>query len=115
MKLCSAAYNALDSSDREYLLPLKQLIDNKQTLKETINLQKAEEFYKKLVDDNFVESLQSAKKQQEYIAKIRSINEKFEETEGRKKTMCIQTFGCQMNAHDSERYLVCLKKWLCRG
>ena len=40
MKLCSAAYNALDSSDREYLLPLKQLIDNKQTLKETINLAK---------------------------------------------------------------------------
>ena len=30
-------------------------------------MQKAEEFYKKLVDDNFVESLQSAKKQQEYI------------------------------------------------
>lgn len=40
MKLCSAAYNALDSSDREYLLPLKQLIDNKQTLKETIDLAK---------------------------------------------------------------------------
>ena len=40
MKLCSAAYNALDSSDREYLLPLKQIIDNKQTLKETINLAK---------------------------------------------------------------------------
>ena len=30
-------------------------------------MQKAEEFYKKLVDDNFEESLQSAKKQQEYI------------------------------------------------
>ena len=30
-------------------------------------MQKAEEFYKKLVDDNFAESLQSAKKQQEYI------------------------------------------------
>ena len=30
-------------------------------------MQKAEEFYKKLVDDNFAKSLQSAKKQQEYI------------------------------------------------
>ena len=40
MKLCSAAYNALDSSDREYLLPLYQILDINQTFKETINLAK---------------------------------------------------------------------------
>ena len=55
-------------------------------------------------------SAEELKKQQEYIAKIRSINEKFEETEGRKKTMCIQTFGCQMNAHDSEKILGMLEE-----
>ena len=55
-------------------------------------------------------SAEELKKQQEYIAKIRSINEKFEETEGRKKTMCIQTFGCQMNAHDSEKILGVLEE-----
>ena len=55
-------------------------------------------------------SAEELKKQQEYIAKIRSINEKFEETEGRKKTMCTQTFGCQMNAHDSEKILGMLEE-----
>ena len=36
---------------------------------------------------------------------------KFEETEGRKgKCMCIQTFGCQMNAHDSEKILGMLEE-----
>ena len=30
--------------------------------------------------------------------------------EGRKKTMCIQTFGCQMNAHDSEKILGMLEE-----
>lgn len=40
MKLCNTAYNALDLSDREYLAPLKKLINSKQTLKETIDFAK---------------------------------------------------------------------------
>lgn len=51
-------------------------------------------------------SAEELKKQQEYIAKIRSINEKiWKKQREERKHMCIQTFGCQMNAHDSEKIL----------
>ncbi|MFI3230528.1 MAG: tRNA (N6-isopentenyl adenosine(37)-C2)-methylthiotransferase MiaB, partial [bacterium] len=41
--------------------------------------------------------------QKNYIEKIREINREFEEKNGRKKSMYIATFGCQMNARDSEK------------
>lgn len=42
-------------------------------------------------------------RQKEFISKIKEINDKFEKEHNRKKTMFISTFGCQMNAHDSEK------------
>lgn len=41
--------------------------------------------------------------QKHFIEKIRNINLEFEKKHGRKKTMFISTFGCQMNARDSEK------------
>lgn len=41
--------------------------------------------------------------QKQYIEKIKKINEDFEKANGRKKKMLISTFGCQMNARDSEK------------
>lgn len=43
--------------------------------------------------------------QTEYIAKIRLINDSQQKESGIKKLICIQTFGCQMNAHDSEKLI----------
>ncbi len=42
-------------------------------------------------------------RQQGFMDKIKKINEDFYNKKGRRKTMYIQTFGCQMNAHDSEK------------
>ena len=42
-------------------------------------------------------------RQKGFMDKIRDINEEFYNKKGRRKTMFIQTFGCQMNAHDSEK------------
>lgn len=42
-------------------------------------------------------------KQKEFIDKIRNINDNFTKENGRQKKMFISTFGCQMNAHDSEK------------
>ena len=44
-------------------------------------------------------------RQLEFINKVKEINDKFYAEKGRKKTMFISTFGCQMNAHDSEKIL----------
>lgn len=41
--------------------------------------------------------------QKGFIEKIRKINEEFEKENGRKKKMFISTYGCQMNARDSEK------------
>lgn len=41
--------------------------------------------------------------QKDYIKKIKQINEAFHNKTGRQKTMFISTFGCQMNARDSEK------------
>lgn len=48
--------------------------------------------------------------QNDYIKKIKNINKTFYEKYGRKKTLYISTFGCQMNARDSEKLLGMLKK-----
>ncbi len=42
---------------------------------------------------------------QKYIELLKQDNQQFELKEGRKRKMCITTFGCQMNAHDSEKLL----------
>ena len=49
-------------------------------------------------------------RQQEFMEKIREINEDFYNKSGRRKKMHITTFGCQMNAHDSEKLLGMLKE-----
>ncbi len=41
--------------------------------------------------------------QKDFIKKIKKLNDDFEKENSRKKTMFISTFGCQMNAHDSEK------------
>lgn len=41
--------------------------------------------------------------QKQFIKKIRQINDKYEKENGRKKKMLISTYGCQMNARDSEK------------
>lgn len=45
------------------------------------------------------------KRQNEFIKKIKKINDIYAEKTGIKKKMYICTFGCQMNAHDSEKLL----------
>lgn len=53
--------------------------------------------------DNKNISQEELNRQLEYIKKVQEINEKFYAEKGRRKTMFISTFGCQMNAHDSEK------------
>ena len=52
------------------------------------------------MEQNFAEAL----RQKEYIAKMRAILSEEEKTLGRKETYHIETFGCQMNAKDSEKF-----------
>ncbi len=40
-----------------------------------------------------------------YLDKIKEINMDFEKLNSRKKYFCIKTYGCQMNAHDSEKLI----------
>ncbi len=40
-----------------------------------------------------------------YLDKIKEINLNFESFNTRKKYFCIKTYGCQMNAHDSEKLI----------
>ena len=49
-------------------------------------------------------------RQKDFIGKIRRFNEEYEKENGRKRTMHISTFGCQMNAHDSEKLQGMLEK-----
>lgn len=64
----------------------------------------------KQVNDNVKISDNELKRQYEFINKVKSINEDFYKQNGRRKTMFISTFGCQMNAHDSEKILGMLKQ-----
>jgi len=43
--------------------------------------------------------------QQKYIGLLKGENDRYEAENGRKRRACIITFGCQMNAHDSEKLL----------
>lgn len=48
-------------------------------------------------------SNEELERQKVFIEKIKKLNTEFEKKHNRKKTMFISTFGCQMNAHDSEK------------
>ncbi len=54
-------------------------------------------------EENIEISREEIEKQKVFINKIKALNDKFEKENNRKKTMFISTFGCQMNAHDSEK------------
>ena len=54
---------------------------------------------------NILPSAEELKRQQGFIDLVRADNERFEAETGRKRKMLIVTFGCQMNAHDSEKLL----------
>lgn len=47
--------------------------------------------------------MSEAKRQYEYIEKAKRIIEKKAREKGEKMTCCVKTFGCQMNARDSEK------------
>ncbi len=49
-------------------------------------------------------------RQRYFIEKLREYIKKKEETLGRKLTMCVTTFGCQMNSRDSEKLVGILKE-----
>lgn len=55
-------------------------------------------------------SKQEVERQLLYMDKIKEINKEFERENNRKPKMIIQTFGCQMNAHDSEKLKGILEK-----
>lgn len=54
-------------------------------------------------------SLEEIECQRAFTEKIKEINNKFKKENNRQKTMFISTFGCQMNAHDSEKIKGMLK------
>ena len=55
-------------------------------------------------------NLEESKRQQEYIERLKEIISKKQELLGRKPTCCVTTFGCQMNAKDSEKLVGILKE-----
>ena len=48
--------------------------------------------------------------QLEYIEKVKELIAEIEREKGRKMTCCVTTFGCQMNARDSEKLVGILEK-----
>ena len=52
---------------------------------------------------------QEPERQYYFIAEAKKIIEKKELERGRKLTCCVTTFGCQMNARDSEKIFGILK------
>ena len=50
-----------------------------------------------------VEPITEPERQYYFMAKTRQLVQKFTEETGRKPTCCVVTFGCQMNARDSEK------------
>ena len=53
--------------------------------------------------------MQELELQQEYINKARVLLATYAELVGHQPTACVTTFGCQMNARDSEKLLGILK------
>lgn len=61
-------------------------------------------------DDLTVSGEEETRRQFEYIKKARAYVAKKEEELGRKLTFCVHTFGCQMNARDSEKLVGILEQ-----
>ena len=59
---------------------------------------------------NNISSKDETKLQYEYIEKIKALVKEKEEEKGRKLTFCVKTFGCQMNARDSEKLVGILEQ-----
>ena len=62
------------------------------------------------IDINLEPPTKEPDRQYYYMAKCREWVRKFEQENGRRPTACIQTFGCQMNARDSEKLLGILEQ-----
>lgn len=60
--------------------------------------------------EKIIVSQQELERQKVFADKIRKINEEYKTRTGREKKMFISTFGCQMNAHDSEKLEGMLKE-----
>ena len=59
---------------------------------------------------NNISSKDETKLQYEYIEKIKALVKEKEEEKGRKLTFFVKTFGCQMNARDSEKLVGILEQ-----
>ena len=55
------------------------------------------------LEQNTLTGAEETKLQYDYIEKAKSYIKEKEERLGRKLTCCVKTFGCQMNARDSEK------------
>ncbi len=62
------------------------------------------------MERNGTVSEKELERQKEYMARMRELNEGFFAENGRRRKMHITTFGCQMNAHDSEKLAGILKE-----
>ena len=62
------------------------------------------------VDVNSHPPLEEEKRQRYYIAKMQQLVKEKETEMGRPLTACVTTFGCQMNARDSEKLIGILKE-----
>ena len=61
------------------------------------------EIYLDKIDINAEPPTQEPARQYYYMAKCREWVQEFERENGRRPSACTQTFGCQMNARDSEK------------
>ena len=55
------------------------------------------------IDTNAEPPTEEPARQYYFMAKCREWVREFEQTHGRVPTACVTTFGCQMNARDSEK------------
>ena len=60
------------------------------------------------IDDNA--PLMEPQRQFYYMEQCKKYVDKMKEKLGRTPTFCVQTFGCQMNFHDSEKIIAILEK-----
>ena len=54
--------------------------------------------------------MEETKRQYEYMERAKQLLQKKKEELGRPFTFCVQTFGCQMNARDSEKLVGILER-----
>jgi len=66
-----------------------------------MEVSKVEQGYKG--QENIYVSPEEMARQQRFIDEIKELNYRKEVKTGKKKLYCLNTFGCQMNEHDSEK------------